>query len=95
MILDISNVLQVLTEVSDWQPLGIYLGLSHPTLQSIKSDNQNVSDCKLAMVAAWLKQQDKVSNPSWSALQEALRKTGEKTVADQIQSKQNFISDSY
>ena len=87
MTTDISHVRQVnqsLRSVSGWQSLGIELGLSYPTLESIKSDKQNVSDCKLAMVAAWLKQQDDVSNPSWSALREALRKIGENKVADQI-----------
>ena len=73
--------------MSDWQSLGIELGLSYPTLESIRTDKRNISECKLAMIAAWLKQQDNVAKngtPSWSVLQTALREIGENKIADHI-----------
>ena len=73
--------------MSDWQSLGIELGLSYSTLESIRTDERNISECKLAMIAAWLKQQDDVARngtPSWSVLQAALREIGENKIADHI-----------
>ena len=71
--------------MSDWQSLGIELGLAYPTLESIRSDKQNVSsECKLAMIDAWLRQQDNASTPSWPVLQAALREMGENKAADRI-----------
>ena len=89
MITDISHVRQVnhtLRNVSDWQSLGIELGLVYPTLESIRIDKHGVtSECKLAMIAAWLKQEDKsVRRPSWAELQAALREIGENRAADQL-----------
>ena len=87
---DISHIRQVkqtLRNMSDWQSLGIELGLSYHTLESIRTDERNISECKLAMIAAWLKQQDNVAKngtPSWPVLQAALREIGENKIADHI-----------
>ena len=86
-ITHVRQVKQALRNVSDWQSLGLELGLSYPTLESIRTDERNISECKLAMIAAWLRQQDDVAGngtPSWSVLQAALRETGENKIADQI-----------
>ena len=40
------------------------------------------SECKSAMIAAWLKGQGR--HPSWAVLQAALRDIGENRAADQI-----------
>ena len=86
MTTDISHVRQVnhaLRNVSDWHSLGIELGLAYPKLEIIKIDKQNVtSECKSAMIAAWLKGQGRP--PSWAVLQAALREIGENRAADQI-----------
>ena len=72
----------------DWKMLGLQLGLHYPTLMKIKSDQHDVIDeCKMEMLSAWLQQQDDVSQrgvPSWSALEIALRRMGENTIADRI-----------
>ena len=86
---DISHVRQVnhsLRNVTDWYSLGIELGLAYPKLESIRIDKKNVtSECKLAMIAAWLKRQDESGRcPSWAVLQAALREIGENRAADQI-----------
>ena len=74
--------------VNDWQSLGLELGLLYPTLKRIKKEQHgDISDCMMEMLAAWLQQQDNVSQvgaPSWSVLQTALRNIGENELADTI-----------
>ena len=73
--------------LTDWKRLGLALGLLYPTLESIKEDNDRNDDCKMEMLAAWLRQQDNVRQngvPSWSALRVALRRVGEKELASRI-----------
>ena len=79
---------EVLKNVNDWHSLGLQLGLLYPTLEKIENDNRGlVERCKTKMIAAWLKQEDNVTQtgvPSWSMLQTALRRIGEINVASQI-----------
>ena len=84
-VTDIRQVNHILRNVNDWQSLGIELGLEYSTLESIRSDKLNVSsECKLATIDAWLRQQDNASTPSWAVLQAALREIGENKAADHI-----------
>ena len=73
-------------DVNDWQSLGLELGLLYPILKRIKKEQHgDISDCMMEMLAAWLQQQDNVSQvgtPSWSVLQTALRNIGENELAD-------------
>ena len=82
------NVMNALKRVNNWHYLGLQLGLVYPTLEKIRTDNnREVEQCKINMIAAWLKRQDNVLQvgvPSWSVLQTALRNIGENDVADQI-----------
>ena len=83
MTTDIRQVSHILRNVIVWHLLGIELGLAYSTLESIRSDKLNVtSECKSAMIAAWLKGQGR--HPSWAVLQAALRDIGENRAADQI-----------
>ena len=74
--------------LTDWQSLGLALGLLYPTLKKIDDDQRGKTDrCVMEMIAAWLQQQDNVSKkgvPSWTVLQTALRKIGEIQLADEI-----------
>ena len=71
-----------------WKKLGLSLGLLYPTLQKIeKAQRDNVDDCMMEMLAAWLQQQDNVSRkgvPSWSVLRTALEEIGEHQLASEI-----------
>ena len=82
------DVMDSLESVNGWLSLGLRLGLLHPTLKKIETNNHGqVEQCKTDMIAAWLNRQDNVLQvgvPSWSVLQTALRKIGENEVADQI-----------
>ena len=72
-----------------WKTFGIQLGLSYSTLEKITNDHyDNSAEYKPEMLAAWLQQRDNVPQrgvPSWSVLQAALRRMGEKEVADRIE----------
>ena len=73
--------------LTEWKRLGLALGLFYPTLESIEKDCDRNDDCKMKMLAAWLRQQDSVSQkgvPSWSVLQAALRRVGENELASRI-----------
>ena len=82
---DLFKVKVYLKSVVDWQSLGLALGLLYPTLKRIKNEQHgNISDCMMEMLAAWLQQQDNVSQngvPSWSVLRTALRSIGENELA--------------
>ena len=87
----IDNMFEVkmaIKNLTDWQFLGLALGLLYPTLEKIKVEQcRAIEECKTKMIAAWLQQQDNVSKkgvPSWAVLQTALRKIGEIQLADKI-----------
>ena len=45
-----------LSTVYQWFPLGIHLGLSHPTLKTIEENQRGqVERCRIDMLDAWLK----------------------------------------
>ena len=85
---DLCEVLESMNDLNEWNVLGLQLGLHYPTLQKIENDHPNRTDtCKMKMLAAWLQQQDNVSQkgvPSWSVLQAALKKLGENELAKRI-----------
>ena len=84
-IADLDVVEKFLKSVVAWKRLGLRLGLLYPTLQKIeKEQHERVDDCMMEMLAAWLQQQDKVSQngvPSWSVLRTALEEIGERQLA--------------
>ena len=87
-IADLDKVKTLLSNLVDWQSLGLKLGLLYPTLEKIEIDHRGmVEQCKTKMLAAWLQQQDNVrqyGSPSWSVLQAALRSMGENRLASEI-----------
>lgn len=73
---------------SEWNALGLALGLHKNTLDSIESDNNKASNCLRATLSAWLNQKDSVDNkggPTISSLIEALRNTNNKRVANKVE----------
>ena len=85
---DLVDVKNVLKNVVSWKKLGLALGLLYPTLQKIeRAQRDNVDDCMMEMLAAWLQQQDHVSRkgiPSWAVLRTALEEIGEHQLASEI-----------
>ena len=60
-----------LSTVYQWFPLGIHLGLSHPTLKTIEENQmRQVERCRIDMLAMWLKGSEE--NRNKQVLQNAL-----------------------
>ena len=87
-IVDLVDVKKFLKNLVDWQSLGLELGLLYPTLEQIDEEQRGIIDkCKTKMLAAWLQQQDYVSQrgiPSWAVLKTALEQIGEHQLASEI-----------
>ena len=85
---DLFKVKMTLKNLNDWQSLGLALGLLYPTLERIEMEQRgNITMCKTKMLAAWLQQQDNVSQngvPSWSVLRTALEEIGERQLASEL-----------
>ena len=85
---DMFEIKMALKNLTDWQSLGLALGLLYPSLEKIEEEQRGVIEkCKTKMIASWLQQQDNVSKkgvPSWAVLQTALREIGEIQLADEI-----------
>jgi hypothetical protein len=76
---------------SQWQDLGLQLGLYMPTLNDIKNDcvghSEQSRECLRKCLTAWLEGKDKVLNkggPSWTLLADALDVIREKNIAESI-----------
>ena len=84
-IADLAEVKRLLKKIVDWKSLGLELGLLYPSLKNIEVDQHGlVEQCKTEMLAAWLQEQDKASQPSWSTLIAALERIGENELARSI-----------
>ena len=85
---DLVDVRKFLKNVVAWMKLGLELGLLYPTLQKIEiAKRENVDNCMMEMLAAWLQQQDNVCRkgiPSWTVLRTALEEIGEHQLASEI-----------
>ena len=88
-IKDLKLVKSLLSNFTDWESLGLELGLYYPTLETIKiNERGQVKQCMMRMLVAWLKKSDNVSNchgPSWQQLIESLRAIEENSLADDIE----------
>ena len=85
---DLFKVRKLVKQVVDWKDLGLVLGLAYTTLQKIEREQHDRVDvCTREMLAAWLQQQDNVSQhgiPSLTVLRAALREIGENELANEI-----------
>ena len=70
---NLGDVLEVVWEArAKWYNIGLKLGISVGTLDSIsKANNQNPDDCLTAMIKDWLK--NGKPKPSWAQLAKALK----------------------
>ena len=74
-------MLAEIRDVNRWKELGLQLGLLYSSLEKIDLEQRGrIDSCKIAMLSAWLRQQDNVSQkgiPSRSVLRAALQRMGE------------------
>ena len=69
---DLLNVMEELADVrAKWYNIGLGLGLSVGTLDGIKADHSNTSDCLREALKTWLKTH--LPPPTWSKVVDALR----------------------
>ena len=69
---DLGNVLEAVWEARvNWFNIGLKLGISVGTLDSIEATGQNPDKCLTAMIKDWLK--NGKPKPSWAQLAKALK----------------------
>ena len=91
-IQDLNNVLELLKKCGfsekRWFDLGLVLGLSKNTLDTIKADHpQNTRQCLIECLSKWLERADDVDSKggaTWDSLSDALRSMDEIAVADKL-----------
>ena len=85
---DLDDVVDALTDLIEWKELGLKLGLRYPTLDKIEVNKLNkVDDCKMEMLACWLRKQDKVKSkngPSWEQLVKVLRAMKKSDIVENV-----------
>ena len=83
------RVFGLLTQYSDWESLGLLLGLESATLEAIKADNSGKKQaCKREMLENWLDGKDQVTEcggPTWRQLADCLKQLGEDSLAQVIE----------
>ena len=71
---------------TDWEDIGMMLGLNQGSLNSIKGDHPNqCKRCFREMIKLWFKQVD--PPPSWSAIAEVIEAIGYKSLAKNLRDK--------
>ena len=91
-IQELNNVLELLKKCGfsekRWFDLGLALGLSKNTLDTIKADYpQNTHQCLIECLSKWLERADDVDSKggaTWDSLSDALRSMNEIAVADKL-----------
>ena len=89
---DLSYVLGILRKAGfsemKWKPLGLALGLYHPTLKTIEDEyHEDVQRCLWVCLGQWLLEVDGVDGmggPTMVSLCDALEDIGEEVAADYI-----------
>ena len=69
-----------LTDVNNWIPLGLSLGVKISTLEAIEKDRSTIADRRIQMLIAWQRQEA----PTWSAVLQALVEMGMRHLASQL-----------
>ena len=81
--LNLVDLLEASTKVTDWFMLGVYLKMPSEELQDIEGrcSRDGIKRCKAELFTSWMK---RYPNASWADVARALGKCNENTTADQI-----------
>ena len=81
--LNLVDLLEASTKVTDWFMLGVYLKMPSEELQDIEGrcSRDGIKRCKAELFTSWMK---RYPNASWADVARALGKCDENTTADQI-----------
>ena len=72
-----------LNGVTNWQYLGMFLGLDMAEIKEIEQDYLDTPRRRMEMLDKWMKK----GNPSWEMVVDALEKMSEQRLADQLRIK--------
>ena len=70
--------------ITEWQSLGLYLGLGMAEIKEIEQDHPDTPRRRMEMLEKWMR---KEGNPSWEMVVEALEKMSEQRLANQLRVK--------
>ena len=73
-----------LNGVTNWQYLGMFLGLGMAEIKEIEQDHPDTPRRRMEMLEKWMR---KEGNPSWEMVVEALEKMSEQRLANQLRVK--------
>ena len=76
----LADLVNVLSGVSDWIPLGLNLGVEISTLEAIEMERITIGARRVQMLFEWQKQ----ATPTWSAVIQALFKMGMRHLATHL-----------
>ena len=77
---------ELYSTASEWENIGVLLGIDSRTLDAIKAtENSKSQSCLREMLKVWIKRVD--PPPSWSAIAEAVELLGDEHLANQLRTK--------
>ena len=81
--LNLVDLLEASTKVTDWYTLGVYLKMPSEVLQDIERrlSREGLKRCKIELFNSWM---NRYPSASWAEIAQALEKCDENTTADQI-----------
>ena len=85
----LQDVLQELPDFTEWERLGLKLGLSQRKLNVIEEDGRRIAKCLSKVIQEWLKRnhdEENYGTPTWSNLVKAIKPI-DKALAVQIEKK--------
>ena len=79
--LNLVDLLEASTKVTDWYTLGVYLKMPSEVLQDIERrlSREGLKRCKIELFNAWM---NRYPNASWAEIAQALEKCDENTTAE-------------
>lgn len=80
--LTVKNITNELVDVAEWEPVGVYLGISAARLAEIRASRMNNAPlCKISMADTWLRGH---VDASWEKLAQALDSSGNSDQAARV-----------
>ena len=76
----LADLVNELTEVNNWIPLGLNLGIKISTLEAIERERITIGERRTQMLIDWQKQE----TPTWSAVIQALAGMGMRSLASRL-----------
>ena len=80
---NVPDLVNELSGVVRWIPLGIFLGVHYSVLQAIEVNYKKVEDCRLHVLFEW----SNLTDPTWVRVVQALMNMNEKGLAAHLSSK--------